>query len=129
MVELRGLRHVALTVRDVDVSADWYRTVLGFEERFREDDGRRAACIMDHPNGFGVAVVAHGGSSGAAFDPHVTGLDHVGFAVGSRDELVAWEEHLRAAGVDQSGVIDTPFGGILNFKDPDGIALALFWER
>jgi hypothetical protein len=26
-------------------------------------------------------------------------------------------------------VIDPPFGGALHFCDPDGIALALFWER
>ncbi len=31
-------------------------------------------------------------------------------------------------GVTHSGVIDTPRGGILNFKDPDSLALALFWD-
>jgi hypothetical protein len=25
--------------------------------------------------------------------------------------------------------IDIPHGGILNFKDPDGIALSFFWDR
>lgn len=28
-----------------------------------------------------------------------------------------------------SGVIGTPFGAMLHFKDPDNIALALFWNR
>jgi len=31
--------------------------------------------------------------------------------------------------VTNSGLIETPFGGMLNFADLDGIALALFWER
>ena len=70
MTELLGVHHVALTVRDLDVSADWYAALLGFEELFREAD----------------------------------------------------------AGVTHSGVIDTPRGGIVNFKDPDGLALALFWD-
>jgi catechol 2,3-dioxygenase-like lactoylglutathione lyase family enzyme len=35
MFELEGLDHVALAVRDVDRSADWYVEVLGFERRFR----------------------------------------------------------------------------------------------
>ena len=38
-------------------------------------------------------------------------------------------ERLAARGVDHSGVIDVPPGAILNFKDPDGIGLALFWDR
>ena len=34
MFELEGLDHVALAVRDVERSADWYVEVLGFERRF-----------------------------------------------------------------------------------------------
>ena len=33
MFELEGLDHVALAVRDVERSADWYVEVLGFERR------------------------------------------------------------------------------------------------
>jgi catechol 2,3-dioxygenase-like lactoylglutathione lyase family enzyme len=35
MFELEGLDHVALAVRDVERSADWYVDVLGFERRYR----------------------------------------------------------------------------------------------
>jgi catechol 2,3-dioxygenase-like lactoylglutathione lyase family enzyme len=35
MFELEGLDHVALAVRDVERSADWYVEVLGFERRFQ----------------------------------------------------------------------------------------------
>ncbi len=30
-----GFHHVALTVRDLATSAEWYQTVLGLEELFR----------------------------------------------------------------------------------------------
>src|ERR1043166_5182083 len=35
MFELEGLDHVALAVRDVECSADWYVQVLGFERRYQ----------------------------------------------------------------------------------------------
>jgi catechol 2,3-dioxygenase-like lactoylglutathione lyase family enzyme len=35
MFELEGLDHVALSVRDVERSADWYVDVLGFERRYQ----------------------------------------------------------------------------------------------
>jgi catechol 2,3-dioxygenase-like lactoylglutathione lyase family enzyme len=34
MFQLEGLDHVALAVRDVERSADWYVDVLGFERRY-----------------------------------------------------------------------------------------------
>ena len=35
MFELEGLDHVALAVRDVERSANWYVEVLGFERRYQ----------------------------------------------------------------------------------------------
>ena len=31
--------------------------------------------------------------------------------------------------LEHSGAVEVPPGAILNFEDPDGIALALFWDR
>ena len=130
MTELVGFHHVAITVSDVNVSADWYATVLGFEELFREEDDGRRACIMRFPGGSkGVGLVEHRGNEGTAFDPTRLGLDHVAFTVATQQELEQWAQRLTAAGIAHSGAIDIPPGAILNFKDPDGIALALFWDR
>ncbi|HZP29771.1 MAG TPA: VOC family protein [Acidimicrobiia bacterium] len=127
---LGGFHHVALTVRDVDVSARWYADVFGFVELFREDSPERRAVVMAWPDGaFGVGLVEHVPSEGGRFDPRRIGLDHVGFTLGSREGLDEWVERLSAESVDHSGVIDAPRGAILNLKDPDGIALALFWDR
>ena len=57
------------------------------------------------------------------------GLDHFSFAVERRADLDAWAQRLDDEGVVHSGVIDVPPGAILNLKDPDGIALAIFWDR
>lgn len=102
--------------------------VLGFEELFREEGPDRRACVMRFPGGgYSIGVIEHAGAGGA-FDVHQVGLDHVAFAVESRAELERWEQRLADRGVEHSGVVDTPAGAILNFKDLDGIALALFWD-
>ncbi len=116
-------------VRDLATSAEWYRTVLGLEELFREDGEQRQAVIFGFPGGgHAVGLVTHRRGA-AAFDPTVTGLDHLAFTVPTRSDLEVWLERLEQRGIAHSGIIDVPSGAILNFKDPDGIALAFFWDR
>ena len=130
MSELQGFHHVAVTVTDLDTSAAWYATVLGFEELFREENDGSRACVMRFPGGStGVGLVEHRANDGTAFDPTRLGLDHFAFTVATRQDLEHWAQRLTAAGVAHSGAIEVPPGAILNFKDPDGIALALFWDR
>ena len=125
-----GVHHVALTVTDLEASAGWYRRVLGLEEAFTEQSERRGAIVLSFAGGPSiVGLVQHGDGAGSRFDPAVVGLDHVALSVGSRADLDAWTARLDDENVPHSGVIDVPPGAILNFKDPDGIALAFFWDR
>jgi glyoxylase I family protein len=122
--------HVSLSVRDLAASLDWYTTVLGLELAFDEPaaDDRRAVVLRFRESGPALGLTQHG-DGGAPFDPAVTGLDHAAFRVATADEMDEWAAHLDAHGVVHSGPIDIPPGRILNFKDPDGIALALMWLR
>jgi glyoxylase I family protein len=127
---LAALHHVALTVSDLDKSAKWYVEVLGLVEQFRTESPTRKGVVFEFSGGgFSVGLVKHVDSQFRAFDPTATGLDHFSFRVGSQDELRRWADHLDAHGVEHSGPIDVPPGQILNFKDPDGIALALSWDK
>ena len=130
MTELQGFHHVAVTVSDLDRSVDWYGAVLGFAELFREENDDRRACIMQAASGSPtIGLVGHRGNDGTAFDPTRLGLDHLAFTVATQADLEQWAHRLTTAGVTHSGVIEIPPGAILNCKDPDGIALALFWDR
>lgn len=129
MGSVSGLHHAALSVSDLDVSTTWYCEVLGLHVAFREEGDERRASVLRFGDGrVAVGLTEHGEHHGP-FDPAHIGLDHVAFSVMTLDDLHEWAAHLAAIGVDSSGVLDIPPGAILNFKDPDGIALALFWDR
>lgn len=129
MSGLAGFHHVALTVADLDASAAWYERVLGLVVLFREDGEERRAVVFGFPGGgHAVGLVWHA-STTAGFDPRVVGLDHLSFVVERREDLDAWARRLDGEGVAHSDVVDVPPGAILNFKDPEGIALAIFWDR
>lgn len=120
---------MALSVANLDDSIEWYRDVLGLEEVLRQDgEDRRMAVLQFDGSLYKLGLVEHSGAA-PRFDPHHVGLDEVAFSVTSGTELAAWAQRLDERGVTNTGPIDTPFGGMLHFEDPDGIALALFWER
>lgn len=126
---IAGMHHVALTVTDLARSDTWYQELFYLERVLSEDAEDRRASVFRFPHtALWIGLVEHPGERGKAFDPTTTGLDHVAFAVATRDDLTAWVERLDARGIDHSGVIDIPSGMILNFKDPDGIQLSIFWD-
>lgn len=123
---ITGLRHVGLSVTDLERSAAWYAHVLGFKELFREAEGQRSAVIMGRPGtGLLLGLVHFARGANDAFTPFRTGLNHVCFAVASREEVDGWAARLDELAVPHSGVAQMKTGPILNFKDPDGIALAI----
>lgn len=130
------LHHLALTVRDLDASVEWYSRVFSLQP------------LMDvpHQGGLGRVLVSadqtlafvlhhHDANPGEPFQETRTGLDHPGLVVPSRDDLVAWQAHLEAQGVaraaaadrpcTQSPIADEPYGSVLVFRDPDNIQLEL----
>ena len=61
------------------------------------------------------------------FDSTRTGLDHISFAVSSRDDLETAAQSMSKAGIERGEIIDLADAGIaiLSFQDPDGINVEL----
>ena len=122
MPTFSGVNHVALSVTDLERSTRFYSEVLGLVVALDLGHGR---VLLDRASGFSVALLRHPGNDGGSFSEQRTGLDHLGLAARDRDDLLAWQEHLEALGVEHSPLADTELGHHLNFRDPDGVALEL----
>ncbi|MGW4471839.1 VOC family protein [Nonomuraea sp. NPDC004354] len=126
MSELMGVSHISLSVKDRDASVRWYTEVLGFKEYATMDEERWLRTICLHDSLAIVGFTQHLDVREDDFDHRRVGIDHVAFAVPSRAALDAWARRFEQFGVTCSSVVESPFGAVLSFRDPDGIALELF---
>jgi len=122
MVSFAGVDHCSLTVTDLDRSQQFYTDLFGFVMVLDVGYGR----ICMHPaTGFILGLVTHEGQRGGPFSELNTGLDHLGFAAATREELEEWERRFDELGVTYTPIRDMEMSHNLNFRDPDDIALEL----
>lgn len=134
-IDTTGFSHVRLTVTDLTRSRAFYDGVFGWPVAFEvpadADEATRESLaflfggiVYAVPGGLlGLRPVAPGTDG---FSEDRVGLDHLSFALRSRDELDAAATLLDQRGVAHGGVKDIGGGFILEFRDPDNIALELF---
>jgi catechol 2,3-dioxygenase-like lactoylglutathione lyase family enzyme len=127
-VTFPALNHVAITVRDMEISGTWYRTLFGADPMLDEHTAagfRHLVWLLESGTIFGI----HQHELSAPderFSEFRVGLDHVGFGCANRAELETWMDRLNQLGVQHGGIVDAPYGSGLSFRDPDGIALEFF---
>jgi glyoxylase I family protein len=132
-IPIRSYAHVRLTVTDIDRSRAFYDDVFGLPVAFElppdADDATREQLGFL----FGGVIYQLGDSllglrpvANDRFDEDRVGLDHLSFAVASRTELDDAAALLDQRGVRHQGVKDIGAGYILEFRDPDNVALELF---
>ena len=122
------IQHVALSVHDIDKSADWYARLFDMTLVAEFDEPAPMKIFMT-PTGQAIDLRQDPDVADDAFTQTRVGLDHVGFVCGSRGELDSWLDRLRSHGVTESGIQESPFGWHLNFRDPDEIPLEFFLPR
>ena len=131
------LSHIALTVTDLDASVDWYSRVFDINVLMDgPHEGGVGRLMADEAMSLVIVLHRHDSNEGEIFGETRTGLDHVGLGVATRDELVEWQAHLEANGVErvdqankpltQSPIADEFYGSVLVFRDRDNIQLELF---
>lgn len=126
---ISGASHVALTVRDMDASAEWYQRVFGWHVLARLAQGEAGSprvLLFDPATGFALALCQPEDATGDRFDHRRTGLDHFAFGVTDDAALDAWMAHLDAVGVEHSPVRELGIGKFVSFEDPDGIQYELW---
>jgi glyoxylase I family protein len=129
MATFSRIAHIAVVVRDMTTSVDWYRKVLGFEP---VGDVRPGPLELECPrqvmvhadSGFPLVVMEPKRRSGDLFEPFAIGLNHFSLMVGDRAALDEWARRLDEIGVSHSPVRDIGYAQFITLADPDGIA----WE-
>jgi catechol 2,3-dioxygenase-like lactoylglutathione lyase family enzyme len=121
VIDVEGIDHVALSVRDVERSAQWYMEVLGFERRYQE--------MWD-----GVPVFIGKGTTALALFP-VNSNERASFARGqvrmlhlalraNRQNFLAAQEELKRRGIKFESQ-DHEISHSIYFRDPDGHKLEI----
>jgi len=126
MTPFPPIAHVALTVRDLEVSIPWYTELFNDQPVIDEDTGpfRHVVWMVS-----GTLVGLHqfpDSDVTTPFSERRPGLDHVAFGVADRSELELWEKHLDQLGVSHDTIKDAGYGSGLSFRDPDGLPLEFF---
>ncbi|GAA1906675.1 VOC family protein [Nocardioides lentus] len=132
-IQTSAYAHVRLTVTDIERSRKFYDDVFGLPVAFEmpadaDEETREQLSFL-----FGGVIYQLGDSllglrpvADDHFDEDKTGLDHVAFAVADQAAIEAAAATLDELGVAHEGVKDIGAGWILEFRDPDNIALEVF---
>jgi catechol 2,3-dioxygenase-like lactoylglutathione lyase family enzyme len=116
-MQLEGIDHVALAVRDVEEAAKWYADVLGFKRRYEGMwDGIPTFL------GKGNTAIALFPANSSARPPSSTRRDirmlHLAFRA-NHDGFLAAQEELRRRGI-KFEFQDHEISHSIYFRDPDG---------
>ena len=118
-----GLRHVALNVRDVRKSVDFYSRVLGLQIEW-EPDENNVYLTSGHDN-----LAIHKLPAGSEPGP-VQIVHHIGFIVRSPSNVDEWAERLRALGIPLVQEPQSHRDGArsIYFRDPDKLLIQLIYH-
>jgi catechol 2,3-dioxygenase-like lactoylglutathione lyase family enzyme len=116
-MDLEGIDHVAMSVRDVDAAANWYMGILGFERRYEGMWEGIPAFI-----GKGTTAIAlfpvRSNERSTAFGRGGIRMLHLAFRA-NRKSFLAAQKELKQRGI-QFEFQDHKISHSIYFSDPDG---------
>jgi len=118
-----GLRHVALNVRNVRRSLEFYSNVLGMELEWMPDEEN--AYLTSGQDNLALHQLPQGSEPGPWQMVH-----HIGFVVRHPDNVDAWADRVRNLGIPLAAEPKTHRDGARSFyfRDPDGILIQLIYH-
>jgi len=121
---LKGMRHVALKVKNVAQSKTFYQEILGMDVVW-EPDAENVYLSSGCDN-----IAIHAVSANFAASAEEKQLDHLGFIVESTERVKELEQEFIAKGVRIVHPFKAHRDGSASFycADPDGIVLQMLYE-
>lgn len=118
-----GLRHVALNVRNPQISKQFYMNVLGMELEWEPDPENVYLTSASQDN-----LALHKASGTSAENSQK--LDHMGFVVPTLDDVDEWFAWVKSQNVPILKEPKTHRDGARSFyfSDPDGIAIQMIFH-
>jgi glyoxylase I family protein len=127
-----SVAHVRLTVTDIERSRQFYESVFDWPVLIEVPENADEATKSALSFLYGGVVYDLGGTliglrpvATDRFDEDRAGLDHIAFRMSSKDELETAATHLDDLGIQHEPIKDIGPSYILEFRDPDNIALEL----
>ncbi len=121
MIRTYGLTHVAMTVRDVERSYQFYRAVFGLEEYHREPGQIQAKT----PGAHDVIVF----NEGEEYAGRSGGIAHIGFRLVNPGDIDAAVDAVKKAGGTILSQGEWEGGEPYAFvRDPDGYEVEIWFE-
>lgn len=124
-LQIRGVHHIVLTVSDPNKSAEFYEKILGVKASRENPQVRWISCgsfllCFQCPPKQAIP--------NDSFDENRVGLDHVGFAVDSHQQLNDLLAVLGELGIATAGIEFDPDGqsDYVCFRDPDNIQVEFY---
>jgi glyoxylase I family protein len=134
-IPVDGFAHIRLTVTDIARSRAFYDQVFALPVAFEippdaDEETRRQLGFLYggviYQLGAGLLGLRPVAPASDRFDENRVGLDHLSLSVADRQTLHAAADRLDELGVPHEEVKDLGTALVLEFRDPDGIALELY---
>ena len=132
VITANSIAHVRLTVTDIERSRRFYETVFGWPVLLEVPDSADEATRRQLGFLFGGVIYDLGGAliglrpvARDRFHEDRAGLDHLAFRANDKAELDSAAQYLDELCIDHEPVKDIGPAYILEFRDPDNIALEL----
>jgi catechol 2,3-dioxygenase-like lactoylglutathione lyase family enzyme len=121
---VKGMRHIALKVRDIAKAKSFYQNMLGMDVVW-EPDLQNVYLSSGYDN-----IALHQVSDGFAAIAAEQHLDHFGFIVESIERVKELEQQFRSAGVPIIHPFKIHRDGSASFycADPEGIVIQMLYE-
>jgi predicted enzyme related to lactoylglutathione lyase len=120
------IRHIALCVKDIDKTADFYEKAFGLK-RTEKKEGKTAWNLYMSDGEVNIALLQYKSEVGSGVAPGFVGIHHFGFQC---DDLPKQQKQVEAAGGEFFYDLGEPEdeGFERKFKDPNGIIFDINWK-